>query len=69
MLAKFKQTKFAKKQYICIKKLANNDIFTYLMACVTIYSLFADDFRMGFFTKPVDPTFDIITLACLFPFC
>ena len=36
-----------------------------IMAIVTIYALFSDDFKMLFFTKVVDDAFDIMTIASL----
>jgi hypothetical protein len=69
MLARFKETKFARRALANMKVWANADSFTYLMAFVTIFSLFADDIRMGVFDKSVDRTFDMITCTCLGLFC
>ena len=38
------------------------------MACVTLYALFGDDFRLAFYTKPTDNTFYSLTTASLILF-
>jgi len=64
-IPQFKMPKINKKTMKNLKNFANSNPFTFLMAFVTVYSLFADDVRMVSFPKSWDATFDGITILCL----
>jgi len=38
------------------------------MALVTLFALFADDARQGFFVKTSDETFNVMTTICIISF-
>lgn len=48
--------------------LAESKAFSALTTILTIYALFGDDIRLLFTSKPADPIFDMITVACMVTF-
>lgn len=51
-----------------MKEKVNSNSFTWLMTAVVIYSLFGDDFKMAFFIKTYDDSFDRMNLMALLIF-
>ena len=46
----------------------NHWAVTTVMTIVTLFALFGDDIKLGFYTKEVDASFDNLTFVCLILF-
>jgi hypothetical protein len=49
----------------CLKAILDNNLFSIIMAVITVYALFGDDIRVLGFTKDDDEAFWIINSAAM----
>ena len=61
-------TMLNEKKYEELEKFLDSRFFQILVNIITVYALFADDFRTAFLPKSVDNGFDSITIFCMVVF-